>query len=97
MRASISARSSAGTSTCAGSGELAARGLDREVSLSRRHPEALGDELEVVDQSLHRGGELVARRQGDLAVGSDEAPLRQPVQSLIDDLQRLAHLGQAAG
>ena len=48
--------------------ELAARRLDRRVGLARRHAEALGHELEVVDQRLHRGGQLVARRQRDLAV-----------------------------
>ena len=35
--------------------ELAARRLDRVVDLARGDPEALGDELEVVDQRLHRG------------------------------------------
>src|SRR3954454_23057592 len=34
--------------------ELAARGLDRQVDLAGRHPEALGDQLEVVDEGLHR-------------------------------------------
>src|SRR5215213_10554719 len=37
---------------------LAARALDRVVDLARRHAEALGDKLEVVDQRLHRGGQL---------------------------------------
>src|ERR1044072_992736 len=34
--------------------ELAARRLDRGVDLPGRHLEALGDQLEVVDQGLHR-------------------------------------------
>ena len=38
--------------TCAA--ELAAWGLDRHVGLAGRDPEALGDQLEVVDQGLHR-------------------------------------------
>ncbi len=34
--------------------ELAARRLDRDVGLAGGDPEALGDQLEVVDQGLHR-------------------------------------------
>ena len=75
--------------------ELAARALDRVVHLARRYPEALGDELEVVDERLHRGGELVARRQRDLAVVGDVRALGQAVERLADDLHRLLHLGQA--
>ena len=56
------------------------------VDLARRHAEALGDELEVMDQRLHRGGELVARRQRDLAVLGDVRALGQPVERLLDDL-----------
>src|SRR3954453_19808123 len=33
--------------------ELTSRGLDRDVRLAGRDGEALGDELEVVDQRLH--------------------------------------------
>ena len=51
--------------------ELAARRLDRHVDLALRHAEALGDDLEVVDQRLHRGVQLLARRQHDLAVVRD--------------------------
>src|ERR1022692_1413832 len=35
--------------------ELAARTLDCGVDLTGRHPEALGHQLEVMDQRLHRG------------------------------------------
>src|SRR5215217_5270439 len=34
--------------------ELAARALDRHVDLALGHLEALGEDLEVVDQGLHR-------------------------------------------
>ena len=34
--------------------DLAARRLDRDVRLARRHLEALGEQLEVVDQRFHR-------------------------------------------
>ena len=70
--------------------ELSARRLHRRVCLARRDAEALGDELEVVDQRLHRGSELVPRRQRDLAVGRDVRPLGQPVERLLDDPERLA-------
>ena len=66
--------------------ELAARGLDRVVRLARRHAEALGHELEVVDQRLHRGRQLVPRRQRVLAVGGDVVALGQAVERLVDDL-----------
>ena len=42
--------------------EFAARRLDRDVHLTGRHSNALGDDLEVVDQSLHR----VAHDLGDV-------------------------------
>ena len=74
---------------------LAARALDRVVDLARRHPEALGDELEVVDQRLHRGRQLVPRRQDVLAVVGDVVALGQAVEALLDDLHRLLDLGQA--
>ena len=94
--------------------ELALGRLDRRVGLARRHPEALGDQLEVVDQRLHRGAhdladvvEAVAqavaadgqlRRPGDLLVlDHDRLALGalQPVERLLDDLQRLVHLVDA--
>ena len=66
--------------------ELAARALDRHVDLAGRHPEALGDELEVVDQRLHRGVQLVPRRQHDLAVVRDPRPGGQAVEDALDDV-----------
>ena len=53
------------------SSRLAARRLDPDVDLALGHAVALGDDLEVVDQRLHRGVELLARRQHDLAVVRD--------------------------
>ena len=76
--------------------ELAARALDRVVELAGRDAEALGDQLEVVDQRLHRGTELVAGRQHDLAVVGDVRPLGQAVEALLEDPDRLAHLGDPA-
>ncbi|CFR85093.1 Uncharacterised protein [Mycobacterium tuberculosis] len=35
--------------------ELTTGGLHRDVDLARRHPDALGDQFEVVDQRFHRG------------------------------------------
>ena len=75
--------------------ELAARRLDREVDLALGHAEALGDDLEVVDQRLHRRVQLVARRQHDLAVVGDPRlalHVLEPVEALLDDAHRLAHL-----
>ena len=65
--------------------QLAARRLDRRVDLARRHAEALGHQLEVVDQRLHRRRQLVPRRQRDLAVVGDVGPVRQVVERLLDD------------
>ena len=77
---------------------LAARGLDPDVDLALGDAEALGDDLEVVDQRLHRGVQLLARRQHDLAVVGDPRlalhPL-EPVDALGDDPRRLAHLVDA--
>ena len=50
---------------------LAARRLDDDVDLALGDAVALGDDLEVVDQRLHRGVELVARGEHDLAVVRD--------------------------
>ena len=76
--------------------QLAAWGLDRVVHLARRDAEALGDELEMVDQRLHRGRQLVPRRQRELAVLGDVRSPRQPVERLLDDLHRLVHLRHSA-
>jgi hypothetical protein len=74
---------------------LAARRLDRDVHLSLGDAVALGDDLEVVDERLHRGVELLARRQHDLAVVRDPrlpAQLLEPRDALGDDARRRAHL-----
>src|SRR5919205_4575160 len=75
--------------------ELTPGRLDRDVDLALRHAVALGDDLEVVDEGLHRGVELLARRQHDLAVVGDPRlalhPL-EPAQTLADDPVRLRHL-----
>ncbi len=77
--------------------ELAAGRLDRHVDLALGHEVPLGDDLEVVDQRLHRRVELVPRRQHDLAVVRDPwlaLQLLEPVEALPDDPHRLAHLVQ---
>ena len=74
---------------------LAARRLDRVVDLARRHAEALGDELEVVDQRLHARRELVSRRQRVLAVGGDVRALGEAVERLVDDPAALLDLEDA--
>src|SRR4051794_33037579 len=51
--------------------ELPARRLDREVHLALWNAETFRDDLEVVDQGLHRRVQLVPRRQHDLAVVGD--------------------------
>src|SRR3954453_23550259 len=48
--------------------DLTARGLDRRVGLARGDAEPLGEELEVVDQRLHRLVDASARRGRDLLV-----------------------------
>src|SRR5262249_50894238 len=73
--------------------QLAADSLDRVVDLAWRHPEALGDELEVVDQRLHARRELVSRRQCDFAIRSDVRAIAKAVKRLLDDLHRLVELG----
>ena len=50
--------------------ELALRRLDRGVDLARGHVEALGVELEVVDQRLHRGLHLRPRAAARSCRGS---------------------------
>ena len=91
--------------------ELAAGRLDRHVHLAGRDPEALGDQLEVVDQGLHRlahdvpdvvegvahavGAQRQLRGPGDLAVLDHDRAGLEPVERLLDELQRLVHLGHA--
>src|SRR4029453_2113122 len=72
--------------------ELAARALDRDVDLSLGNLEALGEDLEVVDQRLHRLVDTSAWRWRDLPVLDAIVALRHPLEDLADDLHRLAHL-----
>jgi hypothetical protein len=83
--------------------ELAARGLHRGVDLPGGHPEAFGDELEVVDQGLHRlahdvldvvhgiaqpvSAESKLRGPGDLLVLDHDRPGSKPVQALLNYLE----------
>jgi hypothetical protein len=55
--------------------ELALGRFDRGVDLAGRHVEALGVELEVMDQRFHRALHLAALRRHDLAVVDDTGPL----------------------
>ena len=48
--------------------ELAARRLDGDVHLALGHLEALGEDLEVVDERFHRLVDAGPRRRGDLLV-----------------------------
>ena len=88
--------------------ELAARRLDRDVHLPGRHPDALGDQFEVVDQGFHRaahdlgdvflrvaktvGPEFEVGRPSQLLVGEHHRSWLEPVDALLDDLERLPHL-----
>src|ERR671922_81184 len=72
--------------------QLAARGLHGNVDLALGHAIALGDELEMVDERLHRRVQLMTWRQHDLAVVGDPRALGHPVEALLDDPHRLAHL-----
>ena len=65
--------------------ELALRRLDGGIDLAGRHVEALGVELEVMDERFHRALHVAARGRRDLAVERRDRPL--PV--------RLAQLGDA--
>ena len=65
--------------------------LDRHVGLARRHPEALGDQLEVVDQRLHR----LAHDVLDVLVGvahavAADGQLRRPGDLRVGDHHRVA-------
>src|SRR5579875_303336 len=72
--------------------ELALGRLDDRVGLASRHMIALGVELEVIDEGLHRPLHLGARRRGDLLVLHHEWPAGHPLAALLDDLETLAHL-----
>ena len=78
--------------------ELAARRLDRHVGLALGHLEALGEDLEVVDQRLHRLVDASARRRRDLLVLDPVVAARAwLVEDLADDPDRLADLVEADG
>src|SRR4051812_35291026 len=55
--------------------ELALRRLDRGIDLACRHADALGVELEVMDQRFHRALHLAAARRRDLVVLDHDRPL----------------------
>ena len=75
--------------------ELAAGRLDRHVRLALGHLEALGEDLEVVDQGLHRLVDASAGRRRDLLVLDPVVTGREQVEDLPDDLDRLADLVDA--
>src|SRR6185436_18749314 len=75
--------------------ELAPRRLDGDVDLALGNAIALRDDLEMVDYGLHRGVQLLARRQHDLAVVRDPGLAFQAleaIEALLDDLDRRPHL-----
>src|SRR2546429_3830651 len=75
--------------------QLPARRLDGDVDLALGTAVALGYDLEVVDPGLHRGLQLLAWRQYDLAVIRDPRlsfQTLEPVEALVDDLHRRLHL-----
>ena len=81
--------------------EFSARRLDSGVDLPGRNPNTFGDELEVMDQALHRGAhdlgdvlrgvaeavgpELQIGRPGQLLVGDHHRTRFQALQTLLDD------------
>ena len=72
--------------------EFALRGLDRRINLARRHVEAFGIKLEVMDQRFHRGLHLAALGRSDLAACQDVARLDlQLGNGLPDDRGAFAH------
>ena len=71
---------------------LALGRLDGRVRLAGRHLEALGEELEVMDERLHRVLHLGASRRHHLVVVGPHLARRHLVQALLDDAQALSHL-----
>ena len=83
--------------------ELSTRRLHRYVGLPGGDGKAFGDELEVVNQRLHRlrhdvfdvfrrvaltiGPDGQLCRPGDLFIFDHDRPRGQPIQALLDDLQ----------
>ena len=74
---------------------LASTRLDRHVRVACGHRVALGEELEVMDDGLHRSLELLARWRQHLAVVDVDRSVGKLVQRLPQDLDRLAHLFDA--
>ena len=76
--------------------ELAFRRLDRRIDLARRHVEALGVELEMMDQGFHGALHHLAPGRNDLVVGEYHGTLAlgqaQLLQALLHDADGLAHL-----
>ena len=77
--------------------ELAAGRLDGHVDLALGHLEALGEELEVVDERLHRLVDAGPRRRRDLLVLHPVVARRHLVDDLADDPHRLADLVEPDG
>ena len=74
--------------------KLTLRVLDSRIGLTGRHMHALCEQLEVMDQLLHAGLHLLARRRCHLVVVGDHRSriLAQPVDALPDDAVGLTHL-----
>ena len=66
--------------------ELALRRLDRGIDLAGRHVEALGVELEMMDQRFHRALHLRPRRRRDLALDVMTGPCPFAADQLLDAL-----------
>ena len=75
--------------------QLAPGVLDRHVCLPRRDLEALGEDLEVVDQRFHRLVDAGSGRRGDLAVLDAVVAVGHLLHALPHDLQRLGDLVEA--
>src|SRR3954447_14563978 len=78
--------------------KLSARRLDRRHCIADRRLEALGPQLEVMDQRLHAMRDLRFGRRRDLAIGGGPWPwpdILQPLERLLTDLDTLADLGHA--
>ena len=72
--------------------ELSLRMLDCRIRFAWRHVDAFGEELEVMDELLHVRLHLFAGGRRHLVVRGDHRSrvLAQPVDTLLDDLVRLA-------
>src|SRR5262249_12133995 len=76
--------------------EFALGRLDRGIDFARRHVEALGVKLEMMDERLHRALHLGAPGWNDLVVLDSDGTLpfrrAQLLQALLHDPGRLPHL-----